>query len=303
MRELFAKFFNDRGTHLAAMIAYFALLSFVPLLFLALALLGLFGRADESSFLVTELNKTFPETSVDSIVRVVEQIQDNATALGIVGGVFVLWGSLSLFSVLESAFNVVYGKPNRSFFHGKALALLFLVGSLITLFIGLLIGSVGVAVLERFAGDVFGNSYVALVLTIVISTLFVFVFLFSVYYLLTNEKLTFREVLPGAIVATIALEASFQILPLYLWLSQDVIALQAFGAPAILLVWLYLISNVIVFGAEINWWVCEEASSGRGRGGRRAGLGAARGRLGRDASSRPSTRCRALRRSAPRRPG
>jgi len=255
MRELFAKFFNDRGTHLAAMIAYFALLSFVPLLFLALAMLGLFGRADESSFLVTELNKTFPESSVDSIVQVVEQIQDNAATLGIVGGVFVLWGSLSLFSVLESAFNVVYGKPNRSFFHGKALALLFLVGSLITLFLGLLIGSVGVAVLERFAGDIFGNPYVALVLTIVISTLFVFVFLFSVYYLLTNEKLSFREVLPGALVATIALEASFQILPLYLWLSKDVIALQAFGAPAILLVWLYLISNVIVFGAEINWWV------------------------------------------------
>ena len=110
------------------------------------------------------------------------------------------------------------------------------------------------AVLERFAGDVW-NSYVALVLTIGISTLFVFVFLFSVYYLLTNEKLTFGEVLPGTIVATVALEASFQILPLYLWLSQDVIALQAFGAPAILLVWLYLISNVIVFGAEINWWV------------------------------------------------
>jgi uncharacterized BrkB/YihY/UPF0761 family membrane protein len=62
-------------------------------------------------------------------------------------------------------------------------------------------------------------------------------------------------VLPGALVATVALEASFQILPLYLWLSKDVIALQAFGAPAILLVWLYLISNVIVFGAEINWWV------------------------------------------------
>ena len=41
IRETFAKFFADRGTHLAAMIAYFALLSFVPLLFLALALLGL----------------------------------------------------------------------------------------------------------------------------------------------------------------------------------------------------------------------------------------------------------------------
>ena len=36
-----AKFFADRGTHLAAMVAYFALLSFVPLTFLALSLLGL----------------------------------------------------------------------------------------------------------------------------------------------------------------------------------------------------------------------------------------------------------------------
>jgi membrane protein len=91
--------------------------------------------------------------------------------------------------------------------------------------------------------------------SIVISTLAVFVFLFTVYYLLTNEKLTFKEVLPGAIVATIALETSFQLLPLYLRLSKNVIALQAFGAPALLLVWLYLMANVIVFGAEVNWWL------------------------------------------------
>jgi membrane protein len=255
MRQLFAKFFADRGTHLAAMIAYFALLSFVPLLFLALALLGLAGRADESSFLVTELNKAFPESSVDSIVRVVEEIQENAAALGIVGGAFVLWTSLSLFSVLESAFNIVYERPNRSFLHGKAIAVLFLVGSLFTLFFGLVVGSIGYAVLRHFAGDVFGNAYVAYGLTVAISTLSLFIFLFAVYYLLTNERLTVREVLPGAILATVVLEVTFQILPLYLRLSKDVIALQAFGAPALLLVWLYLMANVIVFGAELNWWL------------------------------------------------
>ena len=48
-RALLAKFFADRGTHLAAMVAYFALLSFVPLIFLSLALLGLAlaGACDE----------------------------------------------------------------------------------------------------------------------------------------------------------------------------------------------------------------------------------------------------------------
>ena len=57
IRETFSKFFADRGTHLAAMIAYFALLSFVPLIFLALALLGLGGRTTESSYFVEELQK------------------------------------------------------------------------------------------------------------------------------------------------------------------------------------------------------------------------------------------------------
>jgi membrane protein len=271
MREVFSKFFADRGTHLAAMIAYFALLSFVPLLFLALALLGFAGRADESSFLVTELNKAFPSSSVDGILKVVRSIQDNAATLGVIGAVFVGWTSLSLFSVLESAFNIVYGKPNRSFLHGKLLAVMLLVGSLVALFFGLLIGSVGYEILKRFAGSFFSNDYVAYAASILISTASVFVFLFAVYYLLTNEKLTFKEVLPGAIVSTIVLEASFQLLPIYLHLSKNVIALQAFGAPALLLVWLYLMANVIVFGAEVNWYLArgrrqtlevEEAATG-----------------------------------------
>jgi membrane protein len=255
VRQLFAKFFADRGTHLAAMIAYFALLSFVPLLFLALALLGFAGRANESSFLVTELTKAFPTSSVKSILHVVRSVQSNATTLGLIGAVFVGWTSLSLFSVLESAFNIVYGKPNRSFLHGKLIAVILLVGSLVTLFVGLLVGSVGYDILKSSVGGLFGNPYTAYAASVVISTLAVFVFLFSVYFLLTNEKLTVREVLPGTIVATIALEASFQVLPIYLRLSKNVIALQAFGAPALLLVWLYVMANVIVFGAEVNWWL------------------------------------------------
>src|SRR5215204_7197199 len=42
-----AKFFADRGTHLAAMIAYFGLLSSVSLIFLSLAVLGWTGREGE----------------------------------------------------------------------------------------------------------------------------------------------------------------------------------------------------------------------------------------------------------------
>jgi membrane protein len=256
----FSKFFADRGTHLAAMIAYFALLSFVPLVFLALSLLGVTGSPSEQSFLVKELSKAFPSVSIDEIAKTVNRIRNHSTELGILGGVFLLWSSLSLFSVLESAFNIVYGRPNRSFLHGKALAVVILVGSLVTLFIGLLMGSIGYDVLKRFAPGFIGNSYVAYTLSIIASTVTVFAFVLSAYYFLTNEQLTVREVLPGALVCAIVLEASFQVLPIYLRLAGNATAVKAFAGPALLLLWLYVMANVIVFGAEINYWLARRSA-------------------------------------------
>jgi membrane protein len=258
-RDLLQKFFADRGPHLAAMIAYFALLSFVPLTFLSLSLLGLTGRADESSFLVREIKKTLPGTPIDRIIDLVHSVQDNAATLGIIGGLALLWASLSLFSVLESAFNIVYGRSNRSFLHGKARAFLFMVGSLVTLFVALLAGSLGVAALQEYAAGFLSNAAIAYALSIGVSLIGVFVFLVSCYFFLTNEDLTVREVLPGAIFASILLEGTFQVLPLYQRYADLNPALRAFGAPAILLVWLYVMSNVIVLGAEINWWRARRA--------------------------------------------
>jgi membrane protein len=258
-RDLLQKFFADRGPHLAAMIAYFALLSFVPLTFLSLSLLGLTGRADESSFLVREIKKTLPGTPIDRIIDLVHSVQDNAATLGIIGGLALLWASLSLFSVLESAFNIVYGRSNRSFLHGKARALLFMVGSLVTLFVALLAGSLGVAALQEYAAGFISNAAIAYTLSIGVSLAGVFVFLVSCYYFLTNEDLSIREVLPGAVFASILLEATFQVLPLYQRYADLNPALRAFGAPAILLVWFYVMSNVIVLGAEINWWLARRA--------------------------------------------
>ena len=175
------------------MIAYFALLSFVPLLFLSLALLSTAGQATEGSFFIRELHRTFPSTSLDSLLRAVRAIRENATALGI------------------------------------------------------------------------------------------FVFLASAYVVLTNDDLTWREVLPGAAAAAIALEATFQFLPAFVRISKHNPVLQTLSGPAVLLVWLYVMANVIVLGAEVNWH--------RRYGVRRA----ARAPRARDGNERVSSRHRAPR--------
>jgi membrane protein len=256
-RALAAKFFADRGTHLAAMIAYFALLSFVPLVFLSLALLGLAHRADASDFLVRELGRAFPTTSLKSILTLVHRVQDNAATLGIVGGVALLWSSLSLFSALESAFNIVYGRPNRPFLKGKAIAAIVMIGTIATLFASLLIGALGVEIVKRYAPGFAANNAVGYVLSIAVSLVGVFLFVLVAYRLLTNTDVTVRDVLPGAVTAAIILEASFQVVPIFVRLAGVNPTLRVLGGPIILLIWLYVMANVIIWGAELNWWYAE----------------------------------------------
>jgi membrane protein len=256
-RTVLAKFFADRGTHLAAMVAYFALLSFVPLVFLALSLLGLVHRADASDFLVRELKRAFPGSSLTSILTLVHRVQDNAATLGIIGGVGLLWSSLSLFSALESAFNIVYGRPNRPFLRGKAIAAGLMVSVLVTLFASLVVGALGVEVLRRYAHVFVGDKAAAYILSVAVSLLGVFLFLAAIYRLLPNAEVTLRDVLPGATMGAVVLEASFQILPVFVRFADVNVTLRVLGGPVILLLWLYVMANVIVLGAEVNWWAAQ----------------------------------------------
>jgi membrane protein len=252
VRATFDRFFAVRGPHLAAMVAYFALASFVPVIFLLLSLVGLLHDAGESSVLVGYLRDVFPARPVDDIVGVVEAVQRNAASLTIVGGVGLAWSALSLVSALESAFNLVYDVPNRTFLHGKGIAAAFTTVALVILFAGLVAGTFGYDLLRRYAPGVIGNGVVAAVIPIAVSTLAAVVFCLFAYQRLTNHTMDFRDAAPGAVVAGVVLAATLQGLPLFVFLANGIVALQALGATFLLLVWLYVMANVIVFGAVLN---------------------------------------------------
>jgi membrane protein len=245
------------------MIAYFALLAFVPLLFISLSVLGLVGEQDESSFLIEQLRRAFPESSVDDLVSAVREIQQRAGELTLIGLVGLVWGCLGLFSALESAFNVVYGVPNRPFARQKGLMLVLVAGAQVLLFVGLLAASVGVDLADR-AGT---GRWLAYLVAIPVSVALVLGFTWSAYRLITNVRLGWRETLPGALAATVVLEASFQVVPVFVRATEAIVSLQAFGSLLVLLVWLYLMANVLVLGAEVNW----RLGPGRGRPARGPG--------------------------------
>ena len=217
-------------------------------------MLGFLDQADSSSALVSYLEDVFPDQSVESIVKVVDAVQRNAAALSVVGAVALLWSSLSLFSALESAFNILYGRPNRPFLRGKALASVYMTAALVVLFAGLTVGTFGYDLLRRYATDVVSNQWVALALTLLVSGAALFVFLQSAYYRLPNARLDAprgaarrdprRRRRSSGRSRRCRSSSRF---------TSEVVALQALGTTFLLLVWLYVMANMIVFGAALNY--------------------------------------------------
>ena len=58
-------------------------------------------------------------------------------------------------------------------------------------------------------------------------------------------------------MSSVVLEASFQVLPVFVRYADVSVTLRVLGGPVLLLIWLYVMANVIVFGGELNWWWAE----------------------------------------------
>jgi membrane protein len=253
------RYFGSRGPHLAAMLAYYALLSLVPFLFLAASLVSAIGRPAESSAFMRDLGHVLPGASAEDLASFVRSLEANAAEIGLIGGVGLLWSSLGFLSALESGLNVIYGLPNRGFLHQKLVMLGLLGTALIALLLGLTIVVTSQTALAQVAPDLAHYAAWRIGIGLAISTLTTFAFLMLVYRTLPNTELRTRQVLPGALIGTVLLQFTFESLPLYVRSVEGLPALKAFGGALVLLVWLYLMGNVVLIGGAVTWW------SARGR--------------------------------------
>ena len=259
IRAILHRYFSARGPHLAAMLAYYALLSLFPFVFLAASLVSAIGRPEESSALLRDLSHVLPGTSAKDLAHYVRLLEANFAEIGIIGLVALLWSSLGFFSALESGLNVLYGLPNRGFLHQKLVMLGLLGVALIGLLLGLTIVVTSQTALSQVAPGLSNLAAWRIGGALAISTLTTLLFLLLVYRTLPNTVVTTRQVLPGALLATAVLQITFEALPLYVRSVAGLPALKVFAGAAVLLVWMYLMGNIVLLGGAITWW------SARGR--------------------------------------
>jgi membrane protein len=238
------EFVDDRGHRDAAQIAFFAVLSFVPL---AMLLVGGFGFFFDDEDLRRRVVKAVFENvplSEDSdrprLEATVKDALDNTGRLGPVSVLLLLVAASGVMGALRHAINQAWDIDTRPpLLRRKALDFALVLGAALVLVFSLSVSAV------RRLGEA------ADPLEDVLPFAFTVAVVLFLYRVLPSPRPRTREIWPGAVVAALLISLVRQALELYFEHLANFGALYgSLGALMALLVFVYAVSLVLVFGAE-----------------------------------------------------
>jgi YihY family inner membrane protein len=240
------KFGDDQAGQLAALIAYYGFVSLFPLLLVLVTVLGfvLQGDPSEQHRIVNGALGQFPiirdQLKLESLTG-----SSVGLAIGVVGS---LLAGMGITGATQNAFNRIWSVPfkHRPNFLQSRLRGLGMLAMLGTLSI----------VSTTAAGFVGSSSHAALDVAAGILVAFIFnVALFmTAFKLLTAVDVTWRQLLPGVIVAAIFWQLLQHLGGFYVdhELKRTGPLYGIFALVLGLLAWLYLGAQLTIFAAEIN---------------------------------------------------
>ena len=244
------------GADVASGMAYFAILSLFQVVVLGVIVFSLaVGEGEARRLLIDQLESALP-LEPGTVGAIVESIIESRGGVTLVSLAILAWGAIGFFGALSTGVGRAFATTTRRpFWQDKLIGLLLLGGAglltLVSVGIGLAEG-IATRLADRIPGGERSGALLADLFGLLLAILLVLVALLVIYRVVPNRAVTFRQVLPGAIVAALlftALRAGFT------WYATDVARYESFFGPIStvisLLVFLHLASMVVLLGAEI----------------------------------------------------
>jgi membrane protein len=197
---------KDKATTLAAAQAYYYLLAIVPLLILLLSILPYLqiDPDDAMKFIAGIMPGEVARTFEDTIVSVVTTPSGGLLTFGILG---TLWSASNAMNAFIEATNEAYDvEETRSFIKKKAIAILLTLFMLVAVIIALVLPIFGGAIIDAISSTLRlpeQTEIIFQVLRWVISIAVMSIVLAFLYKFAPNKQFPFKEVLIGAVIATV----------------------------------------------------------------------------------------------------
>lgn len=257
LKDLFARFSNDDLLSVGAQITYFLLLSIAPFLIFLITLITFIPLLDFQSQ-IEPLYALMPADASKILNAIIDQtIKNRSSALLTFGVMFALWSASTGVSYLIRGVNRAYDQEETRPFWKKSLLSLVItlelsiviIASMILIVFGGILGS------KVFGWLGFSETFTMIwwYLRFVIALLAIMIVFVSLYYSAPSCRLTFKEVLPGAVVAAISWIVVSMAFSFYADnLGNYAAVYGSLGGVIALLTWIYLSSIIFLLGAEIN---------------------------------------------------
>ena len=254
---------HNEGNLTAASVAYYAVLSFFPLLLLLISVFGFVmrfstGAQDAQDRLLHVLAENTAPILVDHVKSVLTGIQDKAGIGGPLGLVTLLLAAIGIFTHLDIAMNRIWNttpRRGRSFLRAVRDALFHRVRAfLILMALGVLIWVAFVAdtvssAMRPWVADLAGGNLLWASGRLAVSLAVNSVLLMLIYKLLPRTHVQWKAAARGGVLAAILWEISRQVLSLML-LGKKYTAYGVVGSLMALMLWIYIASCIFFFAAE-----------------------------------------------------
>jgi len=265
LKETFREFSEDEATRVAAALSYYTIFALPPLLVLLITIAGaLWEPADVQGRIEYQIRSLLGAEGAAGIRAMLE----NANRPG-AGGVLptvlsaaaLLFGATGAFIQLQSALNTAWDvKPDprrggvRNFLTKRLLSLGMILGVgflvLVSLALSALLTAAGESI-ERFLPEALSGA-VLTVVQVVLSFVVVTALFAAIYKVLPDAVIQWRDVWIGAAVTGLLFVLGKFLIGFYIGQSDPGSAYGAAGSLAVILVWVYYASLIVLMGAEFT---------------------------------------------------
>lgn len=255
--QVIRKFDEDEVFALASQLAYSLVLAFFPFLIFLMTIIG-FLKLDSTQVLLT-LKALLPDNAFNLISNTVLDIvsYQNGNLLSF-SLILSIWSASTGFTAVIRGLNRAYNeKEKRGYIKVKLISILCTFGMTFVIILALVMlvfGNVINGVLVKYS--YFGGNLLYVLwstlryVIIIVAMIFVFA---ALYHYTPSKRLTWSEVMPGAIFSTVGWLVVSLGFSYYVNNFANYSRLYgSIGAVIVLMTWIFLSSNIILIGGEIN---------------------------------------------------
>jgi membrane protein len=255
-KQLYQKIKLDDVQGISAQLTYYLILSLFPFLIFIMTLIGYAHISVEDK--IRDLEQIMPAEAISIIEEILKDVADGRSqALLSFGMLATLWAASKGINAIIKGLNRAYDiEESRVFWKIRGIAFLatLFIGFVVLLSILLLVLGTWLKTQVFLLLDLpYGFQNIWDLLQYAVPLFVMFLVFTLLYWIAPSRRLTLKEVMPGAMFATLGWIITSILFSVYVnQFSNFTETYGSLGGVMILLIWLYISSIIILAGGEIN---------------------------------------------------